>query len=101
MEYIAIIADRKKISILNEWIRNNGEALSNFKIISGSTSDEVFINTLTRRFFKEDIKMLIYFLDPVRADSMMTVREAVAANIIIALNPETADFILSSKKMEL
>jgi methylglyoxal synthase len=101
MEHIVLLADDKYINTLNAWIRSNENALSNFKLISGSVHDEAFINNLSRRFFDEELKMLIYFIDLIRAAGLFTVREATLANMVVALNVETADYILASRLMEL
>lgn len=119
---IAMVAHDHKKATLIEWALKNKELLAKHELFATGTTGKLLEDALDRTITKMysgplggdqqigariadgNIDMMIFFWDPMEAqphdsDVKALLRVAVAWNIIIASDPSTADFIISSPFM--
>jgi methylglyoxal synthase len=119
---IALVAHDHKKNALVEWAVKNKEVLAKHELLATGTTGNLLEDALDRTISKmysgplggdqqlgariadREIDVMIFFWDPMEAqphdsDVKALLRVAVAWNVIIANDPATADFIITSPFM--
>ncbi len=117
MKTLALIAHNEKKNELLEWVKDNREALIEYKLIGTSSTAELLKSILelpiepfghgphggdillAARILEDKVHKIIFFLDPMTPhghehDIQTLIRTAVNNNVPIALNRASADYLI-------